>query len=229
MQVTVRGWARDMGPRTLLKEELAYADVTEQHLGRLERGSTYFKLHRSVVEGSRGFRKVDYTARIFAHADLNMNGSYLVQLELDRADVTRLFYLMNGDRALPELFETFSALKLLETWGRSSQRSAKVTEIIEGSEPRASAFNPAFLKKADDLQLSVRSANCLKNAEIVYVGDLVQQTEAELLRMPGPFFGRKSVNEIKAALLEIGLHLGMEIPGWPPENIEELAKRFEDQ
>ena len=88
------------------------------------------------------------------------------------------------------------------------------------------AFNPAFLKKVDELELSVRSANCLKNDNIVYIGDLVQKTEAEMLRTPN--FGRKSLNEIKEVLAQMGLHLGMEVPGWPPENIDDLAKRFED-
>ena len=87
-------------------------------------------------------------------------------------------------------------------------------------------FNAALLKKVDELELSVRSANCLKNDNIVYIGDLIQKTEAEMLRTPN--FGRKSLNEIKEVLASMGLHLGMEVPDWPPENIEELAKRFED-
>jgi DNA-directed RNA polymerase subunit alpha len=89
------------------------------------------------------------------------------------------------------------------------------------------AFNPALLKKVDELELSVRSANCLKNDNIVYIGDLIQKTEAEMLRTPN--FGRKSLNEIKEVLAGMGLHLGMDVPNWPPENIEELAKKFEDQ
>ena len=88
------------------------------------------------------------------------------------------------------------------------------------------AFNPALLKKVDELELSVRSANCLKNDNIVYIGDLIQKTESEMLRTPN--FGRKSLNEIKEVLAQMGLHLGMEVAGWPPENIEELAKRFEE-
>ncbi len=88
------------------------------------------------------------------------------------------------------------------------------------------AFNPALLKKVDELELSVRSANCLKNDNIVYIGDLIQKTEAEMLRTPN--FGRKSLNEIKEVLAQMGLHLGMEVQGWPPENIDELAKRFEE-
>ena len=87
-------------------------------------------------------------------------------------------------------------------------------------------FNPALLKKVDELELSVRSANCLKNDNIVYIGDLIQKTEAEMLRTPN--FGRKSLNEIKEVLAGMGLHLGMDVPGWPPENIEDLAKRFEE-
>jgi DNA-directed RNA polymerase subunit alpha len=87
-------------------------------------------------------------------------------------------------------------------------------------------FNPALLKKVDELELSVRSANCLKNDNIVYIGDLIQKSEAEMLRTPN--FGRKSLNEIKEVLAGMGLHLGMDVPGWPPENIEDLAKRFEE-
>ena len=88
------------------------------------------------------------------------------------------------------------------------------------------AFNPALLKKVDELELSVRSANCLKNDNIVYIGDLIQKTEGEMLRTPN--FGRKSLNEIKEVLAQMGLHLGMEVANWPPENIDELAKRYEE-
>jgi DNA-directed RNA polymerase subunit alpha len=88
-------------------------------------------------------------------------------------------------------------------------------------------FSPHLLKKVYDLdELSVRATNCLKNDNIVYVGDLVQKTEAEMLKTPN--FGRKSLNEIKEKLSKIGLKFGMEVPGWPPENIEELARKYED-
>ena len=88
-------------------------------------------------------------------------------------------------------------------------------------------FNPLLLKKVDELELSVRSANCLKNDNIVYIGDLIQKTESEMLRTPN--FGRKSLNEIKEVLTTMGLHLGMDVSDWPPDNIEELAKKYEDQ
>jgi DNA-directed RNA polymerase subunit alpha len=87
-------------------------------------------------------------------------------------------------------------------------------------------FNRNLLRKVDELELSVRSANCLKNDNIIYIGDLVQKSETDMLRTPN--FGRKSLNEIKEVLSHMGLHLGMEIPNWPPENIEDLAKKLED-
>ena len=106
--------------------------------------------------------------------------------------------------------------------------------FINFDEPEAEAevekeelpFNKNLLKKVDELELSVRSANCLKNDNTVYIGDLVQQTQAEMLRTPN--FGRKSLNEIKEVLAKMGIHLGMETPGWPPENIEELIKRVDE-
>ena len=87
-------------------------------------------------------------------------------------------------------------------------------------------FNKNLLKKVDELELSVRSMNCLKNDNIVYIGDLVQKTEPEMLRTPN--FGRKSLNEIKEVLNSMSLYLGMEIPNWPPDNIVELSKKLED-
>ncbi len=98
-------------------------------------------------------------------------------------------------------------------------------EIVPEAAPEL-AFNPALLKKVDELEFSVRSANCLKNDNIVYIGDLIQKSEGEMLRTPN--FGRKSLNEIKEVLAQMGLHLGMDVANWPPENIDDLAKRYED-
>ena len=88
------------------------------------------------------------------------------------------------------------------------------------------SFNSNLLKKVEELELSVRSANCLKNDNIIYIGDLVQKTESEMLRTPN--FGRKSLNEIKEVLTHMELNLGMSVPDWPPENIDDLAKKYED-
>jgi len=100
-------------------------------------------------------------------------------------------------------------------------KQAVMTEAV-GELP----FNRNLLRNVDELELSVRSANCLKNDNIVYIGDLVQKSEGEMLRTPN--FGRKSLNEIKEVLTQMGLNLGMQIPNWPPENIEDLARRLEE-
>ena len=96
-------------------------------------------------------------------------------------------------------------------------------QLQSSNEPQ---FNKNLLKKVDELELSVRSANCLKNDNIFYIGDLVQKTEGEMLRTPN--FGRKSLDEIKEVLVSMSLSMGMDLPGWPPENIDELSKRYED-
>ena len=104
---------------------------------------------------------------------------------------------------------------------------AEVTGGVVAEEPTDVSMNRNLLKKVDELELSVRSANCLKNDNIIYIGDLVQKSEPEMLRTPN--FGRKSLNEIKEVLASMGLRLGMDIPGWPPENIEDLAKKLEQE
>tara|TARA_Y100000590_G_scaffold420371_1_gene523006 strand:- start:2377 stop:3438 length:1062 start_codon:yes stop_codon:yes gene_type:complete len=99
-------------------------------------------------------------------------------------------------------------------------------EIEQKPQVTEPEFNKNLLKKVDELELSVRSMNCLKNDNIVYIGDLVQKTEPEMLRTPN--FGRKSLNEIKEVLNSMSLYLGMEIPNWPPDNIAELSKKLEE-
>ena len=99
-------------------------------------------------------------------------------------------------------------------------------EVIVREKPSEPEFNRNLLRKVDELELSVRSMNCLKNDNIIYIGDLVQKTEPEMLRTPN--FGRKSLNEIKEVLNSMSLYLGMEVPNWPPDNISELSKKLED-
>lgn len=84
----------------------------------------------------------------------------------------------------------------------------------ESKDSRNPTLNDNLFRSVDDLELSVRSANCLKNANIRYIGELVVKTEAEMLKTKN--FGRKSLNEIKEILSEMGLGLGMKIDGWPP-------------
>lgn len=112
-------------------------------------------------------------------------------------------------------------------FGRYSAGS--IFQVARASEDAPSSrekvpFTNIFLMSVGELELSVRSANCLKNDSIVYIGDLVQKTEAEMLRTAN--FGRKSLNEIKEVLAQMGLYIGLEISHWPPENVEELSKHF---
>jgi hypothetical protein len=95
--------------------------ILEEPVGAFHKGETYARLTRSVTESARGRRKVSYTVCVSAHAELNLNGSYLIQLELDRKEIDRLFYLMNGDRALPELLETFAGFKAFDVVGLSKK------------------------------------------------------------------------------------------------------------
>jgi DNA-directed RNA polymerase subunit alpha len=85
-----------------------------------------------------------------------------------------------------------------------------------------SKLNENLFKNVDELELSVRSANCLKNADIRYIGDLVQKTEAEMLKTKN--FGRKSLNEIKEILADMGLGLGMKLENWAPPELEKSKK-----
>jgi DNA-directed RNA polymerase subunit alpha len=95
------------------------------------------------------------------------------------------------------------------------QGAPMATEALENS-----AISPVLTRSVDDLELTVRSANCLKAENIYYIGDLIQRTETELLKTPN--LGRKSLNEIKDVLSSHGLSLGMRLDGWPPEGLAKL-------
>lgn len=89
-------------------------------------------------------------------------------------------------------------------------------------QPKLPQIDPVLLRPVDDLELTVRSANCLKAENIYYIGDLIQRTETELLKTPN--LGRKSLNEIKEVLASRGLTLGMKLESWPPANLEKNKK-----
>ena len=151
------------------------------------------------VENAREGKSLDYDKLIM---DVETDGS--VSAEDAVAYAARIFQ----DQLA--LFINFEEPKQVE-------QKTKITEP---------EFNKNLLKKVDELELSVRSMNCLKNDNIIYIGDLVQKTEPEMLRTPN--FGRKSLNEIKEVLNSMSLYLGMEIPNWPPENIAEMSKKLEE-
>jgi DNA-directed RNA polymerase subunit alpha len=101
-------------------------------------------------------------------------------------------------------------------------------EIGELREGERQDFNDNLYRNVDELELSVRSANCLKNADIKYIGELVQKTEQEILMTKN--FGRKSLNEIKEILACMGLKLGIRLDSFPPrEELDRMAQRRKDQ
>ncbi|MBR1188009.1 hypothetical protein [Bradyrhizobium sp. AUGA SZCCT0160] len=123
MQVTTRGWSRDHGPKPVLFANLTAQEVNEE-IESFEKGETYFQIFRHVQQLFRGRRRVHFTARISSHAELNLNGSYLVQLELSREEIARLFYLTHGDAELPELIKFFSELRRVELVGAPREEKA---------------------------------------------------------------------------------------------------------
>ena len=142
-------------------------------------------------------------------------------------DFDRLLLDVETDGTVtPEEAVALSSRILIEQLGMFVNFEEPEPEVKEEEISMESLYNPNLLKKVEELELSVRSANCLKNDNIVYIGDLVQKTENEMLRTPN--FGRKSLNEIKEVLATMGLNLGQIVEEWPPENIEELAKKLED-
>lgn len=99
----------------------------------------------------------------------------------------------------------------------------KVNEqVLEEEVVEEQPFDPVLLRPVDDLELTVRSANCLKAENIFYIGDLIQRTEVELLRTPN--LGKKSLTEIKDILALKGLSLGMRLENWPPENLADQSQ-----
>jgi hypothetical protein len=181
-----------------------------------------FGEHKGVftaIRFNRGFFAFNTTRREFLRAEINA-----ICQSLNDPWPSEVVAL--GDPNNPVIDDTDEKVSLyLRNLEMLWQLGSPLPESAQEAIPDL-AFNPAFLKKVDELQLTVRTANCLRNYKIVYIGDLVQKTEAEMLRTPN--FGRRCLNETKETLVRMGLHLGMEVPGWPPYNIEELAKRFED-
>ncbi len=136
----------------------------------------------------------------------------------NRTDLDKLIIDVETDGTL----EAEDAIKYASTI-LSDQLTAfvdfTVIEESKAAEPKEPAVDPALLQAIDDLDLTVRSANCLKAENIYYVGDLIQRTEMELLKTPN--LGKKSLTEIKEVLASKGLSLGMHLDNWPPASLEQ--------
>ncbi len=116
-------------------------------------------------------------------------------------------------RILVEQLSVFAALE-----GGAEAGAETISALVSGGGRSSPQIDPILVRPVDDLELTVRSANCLKAENIYYIGDLIQRTENELLKTPN--LGRKSLNEIKEVLASRGLTLGMKLENWPPAGLE---------
>jgi DNA-directed RNA polymerase subunit alpha len=136
-----------------------------------------------------------------------------------RTDLDKLVMEIETNGAIaPEEAIRQSAKILVEQLAVFAQLEGQVSDIFEAPAQRTPSFDPILLRPVDELELTVRSANCLKAENIYYIGDLIQRTETELLKTPN--LGRKSLNEIKEVLASRGLTLGARLENWPPQGLD---------
>jgi DNA-directed RNA polymerase subunit alpha len=136
-----------------------------------------------------------------------------------RTDLDKLVMEIATNGAItPEEAIRSSAKILVEQLAVFAQLEGQIGEMFEPQPTRSTQFDPILLRPVDELELTVRSANCLKAENIYYIGDLIQRTETELLKTPN--LGRKSLNEIKEVLASRGLTLGARLENWPPQGLD---------
>ncbi|MFN3295805.1 DNA-directed RNA polymerase subunit alpha [Caldimonas sp.] len=136
-----------------------------------------------------------------------------------RTDLDKLVMEIETNGAIsPEEAIRASAKILVEQLAVFAQLEGSDLPGFEPAMPRSQSFDPILLRPVDELELTVRSANCLKAENIYYIGDLIQRTETELLKTPN--LGRKSLNEIKEVLASRGLTLGVRLENWPPSGLD---------
>jgi hypothetical protein len=235
MELKVLGWARNHGTTEVLDGDLVEARILPAEKrytgGRPELQFVHARYPRHQIRG----------IRICGVASLRLGGRYEVQISLRKSEIARLFYLAYRDEleglldrirtVRNGLWETIGSIStgLLQIIGpvRDVENAGnQVDDDPQQAETKPTPYDPMMFKKVVELDVSPRTAACLRNDNIIYIGDLVQKAEGEMLYMPN--FGRRSLNEIKEVLAQMGLHLGMELPGWPPNDIENLARRFEE-
>lgn len=167
----------------------------------------------SSTSGTVGTISIDATFSPIARVNYNVTNARVGQ----RTDYDALTLEVWTDGSIkPEESVALSAKIMkeqLDVFVTFDETVEPTTEVQETASP---TLNENLFRSVDDLELSVRSANCLKNANIRFIGELVVRSEAEMLKTKN--FGRKSLNEIKEILTEMGLGLGMKIDGWPPAN-----------
>jgi len=187
---------------------------------KVERGRGYVPATARMAAGHAANRKV---GSILLDASFSpvKRVSYTVESARveQRTDLDKLVLEIETNGAIePEGAVRYAASILVDQL--SAFADLKGTDM-PALERAAASFDPIMLKPVDDLELTVRSANCLKAENIHYIGDLVQRSETELLKTPN--LGRKSLNEIKEVLAQRGLSLGTKIDNWPPANLRTNA------
>lgn len=169
-------------------------DKESRGIGHIQLDASFSPIHRVSysVEAARVEQRTDLDKLVM---DIETNGA------IDPEDAIRY-----AARILMDQMSVFADLEGTQTSAES---------------PRQATVDPLLLRSVDDLELTVRSANCLKAENIFYIGDLIQRTEPELLKTPN--LGRKSLNEIKEVLASRGLALGMKLENWPPQGLERVS------
>jgi DNA-directed RNA polymerase subunit alpha len=136
-----------------------------------------------------------------------------------RTDLDKLVMeIVTNGAITPEEAIRSSAKILVEQLAVFAQLEGSEIAAFDAPQQRSTSFDPILLRPVDELELTVRSANCLKAENIYYIGDLIQRTETELLKTPN--LGRKSLNEIKEVLASRGLTLGARLENWPPQGLD---------
>ncbi|MCW5639319.1 MAG: DNA-directed RNA polymerase subunit alpha, partial [Rubrivivax sp.] len=171
-----------------------YGDEPSKSIGRIVLDASFSPVSRVsyAVENARVEQRTDLDKLVM---EIQTNGS----ISPEEA-------IRSSARVLCEQLAVFAQLE--SDWQPTGMPSA----------PQPTNFDPILLRPVDELELTVRSANCLKAENIYYIGDLIQRTETELLKTPN--LGRKSLNEIKEVLASRGLTLGARLENWPPQNLD---------
>ena len=172
-----------------------FADESTKSIGRIVLDASFSPV-----------RRVSYTvesARVEQRTDLD---KLVVEIETNGA-VAAEDAVRASAKILVEQLAVFAQLE-----------GGEIASFDTPSRPVGASFDPILLRPVDELELTVRSANCLKAENIYYIGDLIQRSENELLKTPN--LGRKSLNEIKEVLASRGLTLGMKLENWPPAGLE---------
>jgi DNA-directed RNA polymerase subunit alpha len=195
MTLTVR---RGIGYVPAIARDLEGSE--DRPIGKLTLDASYSPVRRVAIEvqSARVEQRTDLDRLVI---DLETNGTLDPKSAIQRSA-----------QILRDQLASFVALE-----------GAAPVEGIAQEVPQGPTIDPILLRPVDDLELTVRSANCLKAENIYLIGDLIQRTEVELLKTPN--LGKKSLTEIKDVLATRGLSLGMRLENWPPENIDELSIR----